>query len=58
MLNPLKLSGIKRFTEKTISVVGTKVVGVGKGIGTSAKNISKGSIDKVKNLNPFSKKEK
>jgi hypothetical protein len=54
----MNLSSIKRFTEKTISVVGTKVVGVGKGIGTSAKNISKGSVDKVKKLNPFSKKEK
>ena len=43
---------------KAISIVGTKVVGVGKGLGTSAKNISKGSVDKVKKLNPFSKKEK
>ena len=54
----MNLSNIKRFTEKTISIVGSKVVGVGKGIGTSTKNISKGSINKVKNLNPFSKKEK
>ena len=54
----MNLSSIKRFTEKTISIVGSKVVGVGKGIGTGAKNISKGSVDKVKKLNPFSKKEK
>ena len=53
----MNLSSIKRFTE-SISKVGVKAVGVGKGIGTSAKNISKGSIDKVKKLNPFSKKEK
>tara|TARA_B100000508_G_C11265854_1_gene183282 strand:- start:93 stop:266 length:174 start_codon:yes stop_codon:yes gene_type:complete len=57
MLNPLKLSGIKRFTEMA-SKAGEKAVAAGKGIGTSAKNISKGSIDKVKKLNPFSKKEK
>ena len=57
MLNPLKLSGIKRFTE-SVSKLGSKAVDVGKGIGTSTKNISKCSINKVKNLNPFSKKEK
>jgi hypothetical protein len=57
MLNPLKLSGIKRFTEMA-SKAGGKAVAAGKGIGTSAKNISKGSVDKVKKLNPFSKKEK
>ena len=31
---------------------------VGKGLGDKAKNLGKGSVDKVKKLNPFSKKEK
>ena len=48
---------LKKLTE-SISKVGSKAVGVGKNLGTNAKNISKGSVDKVKKLNPFSKKEK
>ena len=43
---------LKGLTDKV------KNAGAGKGLGDKAKNLGKGSVDKVKKLNPFSKKEK
>ena len=46
---------IKGLTDK-VKEAGKKTVGLGKGLGEKAKNLSKGSVSKVKKLNPFGKK--